>query len=151
MMGPKGKETASGGRFGLPGVGADVMRVFNRALELVSSNSVDSENELLDLVKRAKRETEKEPFNLPKKSRPGRGPETSELQALGTHRVAAGPSADHATSQQAAAGPDGSSTAAGATATGNANMTQAQTRLMNVIRGGPGRGRIEKPKRKVTR
>lgn len=147
-MGPKAKEIASGGRFGLSGIGPDVMRVFNRALELVSSNSVDSENELLDLVKRAKRETEKEPFNLPKKSRPGRGPETSELQALGTHRVAAGPSADHATGQQAAAGADGSSTA---TATGNANMTQAQTRLMNVIRGGPGRGRIEKPKRKVTR
>lgn len=30
-------------------------------------------------------------------------------------------------------------------------MTQAQARLMNVIRGGPGRGRIEKPKRKATR
>ncbi|KAL2632356.1 hypothetical protein R1flu_017042 [Riccia fluitans] len=148
MSGPKAKEMASGGRYGLSGIGPDVMRVFNRALELVSSNAQDSDKELLDMVKRAKRETEKEPFNLPKKARTGRVPETTELQALG-HRTAVGSSGDHGPVQQTTTGPDGGSvTAAGAAgSTGSANMTQAQTRLMNVIRG-PGRGRIEKPKRK---
>ncbi|KAL3695264.1 hypothetical protein R1sor_009340 [Riccia sorocarpa] len=136
MSGPKGKEMAGGGRYGLSAIGPDVMRLFNRALELVNSNAPDSDNELLEMVKRAKREVEKEPFNPPKKARTARVPETTELQALG-HRTGG----DHGSGQQTTTGSDG----------GSVNMTQAQTRLMNVIRSGPGRGRIEKPKRKGTR
>jgi hypothetical protein len=52
------------------GMGTDVLRTFNKALELLASNSADSDNELLDMVKKAKRETEKE-LHPTKKSRSG--------------------------------------------------------------------------------
>lgn len=43
----------------------DLVRVFNRALELLSSNALESDQELLELVKKSKREVEKEPSAPP--------------------------------------------------------------------------------------
>jgi len=61
----KGKEM--GARYaGTP----DLVRVFNRALELLNSTTPESDQELLELVKKSKREIEKEPSVPPaKKSR----------------------------------------------------------------------------------
>jgi hypothetical protein len=62
--GAKGKEI--GGRNG----GAqDFTRVFNRALELLSSTSPESDHELLELVKKSKHEPDKEPAPPVKKTR----------------------------------------------------------------------------------
>jgi len=48
----------------------DLVRVFNRALELLNSNTPESDQEILELVKKSKREIEKEPSVPPtKKSR----------------------------------------------------------------------------------
>ncbi|CAM6085150.1 unnamed protein product [Calypogeia fissa] len=155
--------TSSVARFGGLGVSTDVIRSFNRAIELVASNSAESENELLDLVKKAKREAEKEPHPS-KKSRSGRVTgEPSELQPLPYKTPMVPISQEHlpflllgeqTSSQPASSWSDagsGTTSSVGSTTGGNGSMTQAQARLMNVIRGGPGRGRIEKPKRKATR
>ena len=48
----------------------DLVRVFNRALELLNSTTPESDQELLELVKKSKREMEKESSVPPaKKSR----------------------------------------------------------------------------------
>lgn len=39
----------------------DLVRVFNRALELLNSTTPESDQELLELVRKSKREVEKEP------------------------------------------------------------------------------------------
>lgn len=49
----------------------DLMRVFNRALELLNSNTPESDQELLELVKKSKREVDKEtsaPVKKPRKT-----------------------------------------------------------------------------------
>lgn len=61
---------AKGKEMGARYAGAqDLGRVFNRALELLNSTSPESDQELLELVKKAKRDMEKEPAPPAKKSR----------------------------------------------------------------------------------
>lgn len=49
----------------------DFTRVVHKAFELLNSSSPDSDQELLELVKKAKREGDKDPLPNPKKVRTG--------------------------------------------------------------------------------
>lgn len=126
----------------------DFTRVVHKAFELLNSSSPDSDQELLELVKKAKREGDKDPLPNPKKVRTGRiAGELSDVPAV-THRS----STNSVSSEHAASGSD---TTAGSTGPqggqGSTSIGQAQARLMNVIRAGSGRGRGDKAKRKGNR
>ncbi|CAK9189391.1 unnamed protein product [Sphagnum troendelagicum] len=130
----------------------DTLRLFNRALEVLASPAPESEQELLDLVKKAKRDADKDhppaPTAVKKPSRRGVA-EVKDFQALG-HRPSPGAlTADHGSGQQSGSGSEGGTS--NSTTVNSGSIGHAQARLMNVIRSGPGRGRIDKPKRKGTR
>eukprot|EP00249_Psilotum_nudum_P011765 c23367_g1_i1 orf=171-707(+) len=133
---------------------SDGFRLFNKALELLASNAAESEHELLELVKKAKRDSEKELPPPLKKAATGRGVgEVPELQSFGHHSMVVPVPSDHAGGQQA-----GISVESGAGSLNNpilgttpVAVGHSQTRLINVARSGSGRGRVEKPKRKIGR
>jgi len=127
----------------------DLVRVFNRALELLNSNTPESDQELLELVKKSKREIEKEPTAPPaKKSR--RGPsEVGDFQALGHRPNLATLTGDHG-SGQSGSGSEGTPTQS--TSGTSASVAHAQVRPIQIIRNpGRGGGRGEKHKRKSAR
>ncbi|KAG0586303.1 hypothetical protein KC19_2G080700 [Ceratodon purpureus] len=127
----------------------DLVRVFNRALELLNSTTPESDQELLELVKKSKREMEKESSVPPtKKSR--RGPsEVGDFQALGHRPNIATLTGDHG-SGQSGSGSEGTPTQS--TSGTSANVAHAQVRPIQMIRNpGRGGGRGEKHKRKINR
>ncbi|XP_024394047.1 uncharacterized protein [Physcomitrium patens] len=123
----------------------DLVRVFNRALELLSSNALESDQELLELVKKSKREVEKEPSAPPIK-KPRRGAsEVGDFQALGHRSNLAIFTGDHG-SGQSGSGSEG--TPAQSTSGTSATVAHVQVRPIQVIRHpGRGGGRGEKQKR----
>lgn len=122
MLG-KGKEIS-----GRPAASSDDIRLFSKALELLSSTNPDSEHELLELVKKAKRDADKD------------------LVADFTRKAAAGLQSTNSSNEVAVV--SSGLPAVGATA---ANSSHAQVHLVHAARSGSSRGPIEKPKRKTGR
>lgn len=133
----------------------DGIRLFNKAIELLSSTTPESEHELLELVKKAKRErdVEREPSDTSKKTTAGRGyGEFSDLSAYG-HRTILVPMPGHVGVQ-----PTNSNVETGALNSGNsalgstsASSGHAQSRLIHAARSGSSKSHAEKPKRKLAR
>lgn len=145
----------------------DLVRVFNRALELLNSTTPESDQELLELVKKSKREMEKEQSVPPAKKEQSfppakkeqsvapakkarRGPsEVGDFQALGHRPNLATLTGDHG-SGQSGSGSEGTPTQS--TSGTSASVAHAQVRPIQIIRNpGRGSGRGEKQKRKSTR
>lgn len=128
----------------------DLVRVFNRALELLNSTTPESDQELLELVRKSKREVEKEPSVPPAAKKTRRGPsEVGDFQALGHRPNLATLTGDHG-SGQSGSGSEGTPTQS--TSGTSASVAHAQVRPIQIIRNpGRGGGRGEKHKRKATR
>ncbi|KAJ7543788.1 hypothetical protein O6H91_09G052700 [Diphasiastrum complanatum] len=138
------------GRYGGATADASLWKAFNKGLDLLSSDAIDSDKELLDLVKKAKQDLERGASQPPKKIKSGRGGGEMEQQGSSPCLGSVLPLSDHCGAESLGSASEvNPNTVAGS---GGSLLTgHAQARLLHSSQSCMGRGRIEKPRRKMNR